>query len=193
MEELEKNKALAERQQLTKKERKLLRIQQKEKERRRYHRRKKLKTFLLIAAAALIVGGGIFSGVWFLGTRPPLPESEFSSKECIHWHTKLSITIFGQKQGIPANIGIGITEQPIHTHEEDNIIHLEFTDLVKKDDIQLGRFFEIWGREFSKDCIFANCNGPEGKVKMLVNGEPNFEFGNYIMQNKDEIEIIFEK
>ncbi len=192
MEESEKNKALAKHHQLTKKERKLLRIQQGEKEHLRYHRRKKFKKFLLVAVIALIVGGGIFWGGWFLATRSPLPESEIISNQGIHWHTELSITILGQQQDIPANIGIGITEQPIHTHGEDNIIHLEFTGLVTKDDIQLGRFFEIWGRNFSQDCIFTKCNGPEGKVKMFVNFEPNFEFENYIIRDKDKIEIFFE-
>ena len=191
MKELEKNKALAERP-LTKKERQRLRRQQKESERLRHHRQKKLKKILLIAVVALIVGGGIFSGVYFLATRPSQPESEIISRQGIHWHTEISITILGQKQVIPANIGLGITEQPIHTHGEDNKIHLEFTGLVKKDDIRLGRFFEIWDRTFSQDCIFTKCNGPEGKVKMLVNGEPNFEFENYIMRDKDKVEIIFE-
>ncbi len=190
MEEVEKNKALAKRP-LTKKERQLLRRQQKESERLRHHRQKKLKKILLIAAVALIVGGGIFGGV-FWATRPPLPESEVISEQGIHWHTELSITILGQKQDVPANIGLGITEQPLHTHGEDNEIHLEFTGLVKKDDIRLGRFFEIWDRTFNEDCIFTKCNGPEGKVKMFVNGEPNFEFENYIMRDKDKVEIIFE-
>ncbi len=192
MEESDKNKALAKHHQLTKKERRLLRRRQGEKEHLRYHRRKKFKKFLLVAVVALIVGGGIFGGVWFLVTRSPLPETEIISKQGMHWHTELSITILGQKQDIPANIGLGITERPIHTHEEDNIIHLEFTGVVTKDDIQLGRFFETWGKDFNQDCIFTKCNGPEGKVTMFVNFKPNFEFENYIMRDKDKIEIFFE-
>ncbi len=192
MEESDKNNAPAKRHQPTKKERNLLKRQQRETGRLRYHRQKKFKKVLLVAAVALIVGGGIFGGGWFLATRPPLPESEIISKQGIHWHTELSITILGQKQDIPANIGLGATERPIHTHEADNIIHFEFTGLVKKDDIRLGRFFEIWGKNFSQDCIFTKCNGPEGSVKILVNGEPNFEFENYSMRDNDKIEILFE-
>ncbi len=182
----EKNKAL------TKKERQLLRRQQREKKGLKHHRQKKTKNFLLVAAAVLIVGGGIFSIGGFLATSPPPLESEIISAQGIHWHTELSITILGQKQVIPANIGLGIAEQPIHTHEEDNIIHLEFAGSVKKDDIQLRRFFEIWNRQFNQDCIFANCNGAEGTVKMFVNGETNFEFENYIMRHEDKIAIVFE-
>ena len=193
MEALEKNKALTERQQLTKKQRRLLMRQQKGKERLRHHRQQKLRKISWVAAGVLIIGVVIFGGARFFATRPPLSESEIISTQGIHWHTELSITILGQKQDIPANVGLGIAEQPIHTHEKDNIIHLEFTGLVKKDDIRFGRFFEIWGKEFNQDCIFTKCNGDEGKVKMSVSGEPNFEFENYVMRDGDKIEIIFEE
>ena len=193
MEALDENKALTGRQPPTKKQRNLSRRQQREKERLRYHRRQKLKKVLWVAAGALIIGGVILGAGLFLANRPPQPASEIISTQGIHWHAELSITISGQKQDIPANVGIGTTEQPIHTHEENNIIHFEFTGSVKKGDIRLGRFFEIWGKEFNQDCIFDNCNGPEGKVKMLVNGKTNFEFENYIMRDEDKIEIIFGK
>tara|TARA_B100000315_G_scaffold254957_1_gene297135 strand:+ start:432 stop:992 length:561 start_codon:yes stop_codon:yes gene_type:complete len=186
MEKSEKNKAL------TKKERRLLRRQQREKEHFKYRRRGKIKNVLLIAAVALIVAGVIISIGWFLVTRPPSPESEIISDQGIHWHTELSITILGQEQVIPDDVGHGSPEQPVHTHEEDNFIHLEFVGLVKEDDIRLGRFFKNWNRQFNQDCIFTNCNGVEGTVKMFVNGEPNFEFENYVMRHEDKITIIFE-
>lgn len=69
---------------------------------------------------------------------------------------------------------------------------MEFSGLVKKDDVRLGRFFEIWRKQFTKDCIFDTCDGSGGKLKMLVNGRENFEFENYIMRDRDKIEIIFE-
>ncbi len=182
MEKSEKNRAL------TKKERRLLRRQQREKEHLKHRRQGKIKNFLLLAAVALIVGGVIISIGLLLATGP---GGDIISDEGIHWHTELSITILGQEQVIPDNVGRGITEQPIHTHEEDNIIHLEFAGLVKEDDIRLGRLFEIWGRQFNQDCIFTNCNGAEGTVKMFVNSEPNFEFENYVMRHEDKVAIIF--
>ena len=192
IEELERNKALAEHQQLTKKERRFLKRRQKEEERLRRSHQRKLKKFLLVAVGALIIGGGVLALILFLASRSPIPESEIISKQGIHRHIELSISILGEKQGISDNIGLGLVEKSIHTHGKDRIIHLEFSGLVKKDDIKLGSFFKVWGKTFDKDCIFDKCNGPEGQLKTFINGELNHEFENYIMQDKDKIEIIFE-
>lgn len=146
---------------------------------------KKTKKFLWTIVIVLIIGGGI----WLIVSIPPTPEQEIISKQGIHWHTELSISILGEKQDIPADIGIGAVHNPIHTHDTDGVIHMEFSGLVRKDDVKIEQFFKIWKKEFNKDCIFDKCNG----VKMLVNGEVNQEFENYIMKNKDKIEIIFEE
>ncbi len=185
-------KSPAERRQPTKKERTLLRRRQRDNERLRRVRRKQIKKILWVAIGVLVIGGGIFGGAWLLTDKSTQPESEIIARQGIHWHSELSINILGQEQGIPANIGHSGVEKPIHTHEEDNIIHLEFTGLVRKDDILLGRFFENWGKKFNQDCILAQCNGTMGEVKMFVNEEPNLEFENYAMNDNDKIEIIFE-
>jgi len=69
---------------------------------------------------------------------------------------------------------------------------MEFSGLCLEDDLRLGRFFEIWGKRFNKNCIFDKCSGPEGQLKMFVNGELNYEFENYMMKDGDKIEIIFD-
>ena len=69
---------------------------------------------------------------------------------------------------------------------------MEFSGLVKESDLRLGRFFEIWGKTFSQDCIFDKCAGPQNQLTMLINGKENFEFESYIMRDGDKIEIIFE-
>jgi len=183
----------AEMEQLSKKERRLLRKQRKQEEQKRKRRKQKIKKTLHIGLLVLMIGGGIFGLGWFLLTRPSTPESEIISKEGIHWHTDLTIKILGRYQGIPGKIGIGITELPVHTHEADSVIHMEFSGLVREDDIRLGRFFEIWGKKFNRDCIFDKCNGSEGRLKMFVNQQPNYQFENHIMRDRDKIEIIFEQ
>ncbi len=163
-----------------------------EEEQKNLKQKKTIKRIFKTALIVLIIGVGIAGLGWYFKIRPPLPESEIISRAGIHWHPEIKISILGQKQEIPDNIGLGVVEKPIHTHDNTGVIHLEFSGLVKKDDILLGKFFEVWGKKFSKDCIFDKCNGFEGQIKMLINGKQNFEFENYLMKDKDKIEIIFE-
>ena len=150
--------------------------------------KKNTKAFLII----LIIVAGISFLSWYLPKKFSLPESEIISRQGIHWHSQLTIKILEQEQEIPSQIGMGIQEFPLHTHTSDGIIHMEFPGLVRKNDLEIGKFFQIWGKKFSKDCVFDKCSGSEGKLKMLVNGSENEEFENYVMKDGDKIEIIFE-
>ena len=121
--------------------------------------------------------------VWFVATRPPIPESDIISQNGIHWHPVLAIYVKGVKQEIPTNIGIGAVHQPVHTHDATGTIHLEFQGLVRKQDITLGEFFKNWNKDIQS---FGS------NMKMTVNSEENIEYENYIMRDKDEIELRFE-
>lgn len=129
--------------------------------------------------------------VW-IATLPRISDGEFLSTNGIHYHPHLTITIKGENVPIPAGIGLGAVEQSIHTHDTDGIIHLEFSGSVKKEDTKLGKFFEIWGKDFSKDSIMGHKTGEGGTVKMKVNGIENMEFENYEMKDGDKIEISYE-
>ena len=144
------------------------------------------KTFILI----LILVAGLIGFFIYNKSRPA--DADVISKQGLHWHPELSIEIKGQKQEIPANLGIGLVHAPIHTHDNSGIIHLELDGLVKKNDIRLNQFFKIWGRQFNLNCIFEFCSGPDGAVKMFVNGQENKEFKDYQMRDKDKIEIKYQ-
>ena len=101
----------------------------------------------------------------------------------LHWHPQLAIYVKGEKIEIPQNIGIGAVHQPMHTHDDLPLIHLEFPALVRTQDITLGRFFEIWGKDMRSF-------GPN--VKMTVNGKENTEYEDYIMRNGDKIELRYD-
>ncbi len=134
----------------------------------------------IIGAAVLIVG--LLGGSKFLQSSDP----NVVSRSGLHWHPTLAIYVKGEKQEIPANIGIGAMHQPMHTHVEDaaaGIIHLEFAGVVKREALMLGQFFMNWGKEF--DSFGTN-------VKMAVNGQENTEFENYVMQEEDKIELRYE-
>lgn len=104
----------------------------------------------------------------------------------MHWHPILTMYVKGEKLELPPDMGLGAVHKPIHTHAEDSakgVIHLEFAGMVRKDDIMLGRFFEIWGKDMSS---FGS------NMRMTVNGAPNTELGNYVMHDGDKIELRYD-
>lgn len=124
--------------------------------------------------------------------RKPEAKENIISRNGLHWHSELTIYIKGEKQKIPANVGIGITHNPLHTHDDGGTIHLEFSGLVEEENTKLGNFFKVWGKRFDANCIFEHCNGENGQVKMLVNGAGSSDFENYPMKDHDKIEIRYE-
>ena len=179
-------------QQLSNREQYLAKQQEKLKAQNLATRKRMFKRGIKITIIVLVIGGILGGLVWLIANQPKTLESEIISKSGIHWHPELTITVKGQKQEIPANIGIGITHESIHTHDATGTLHLEIEGRVVKNDIKLGRFFKIWGKQFSSNCIFEFCNSPNGKVKMTVNGQENNEFDNYLMKDGDKIEILYE-
>lgn len=145
-----------------------------------------IKWLLIFSTLGLLAAGG-----WWVIKQPGIPEEEIVSRKGIHWHPELVIFIKGEKQEIPTNLGLGAVHQPIHTHDSTGVLHLEMQGLVKKEDTELGQFFKIWGKQFSANCILDFCNSEGEKVKMSVNGQENIEFENYLMRDKDKIEIRY--
>jgi len=179
---------------LSKTKRKELKRQERDAERERTMRRRTLKRSLRwgsIALALLAVLAGIGGGAWYVSSRPPIVEAEVVSRSGLHRHSNLRIFIKGKVRDIPANVGIGAVHRPVHTHDPDGVIHLEFDGLVTLDDLRLREFFASWGERFDRNCIFEYCNGPDGTVKMFVNGEENQEFERYVMRDGDKIEITY--
>lgn len=139
------------------------------------------KTFIIICLALLLLVGG---ASWSRKLQKNDPD--IVSRGGIHWHPELTIYVKGEKQEIPANIGISQVHEPTHTHTEDaaaGVVHLEFENLVRKQDITLGQFLKVWGKDIKSF-------GPN--VKMTVNGKENTEYENYLMQDKDKIELRYE-
>ncbi len=140
------------------------------------------------------VGAVVFGIGWLIVTTVRSPDApDLVSRRGIHWHSELSMTIKGQAVEIPANIGVGgAVHQDMHTHTVNDQIHMEMNRAVRQDDIRLGKFFAIWGKQFSSRCVVDTCSDTDGTVKMTVNGQPNTAFEHYRMQDKDRIEITYE-
>ncbi len=164
---------------LTKKERRELRRQEKLAKKARAALKKRLIWIFCLGSGVLALAA-LF---WFITLQPGISESDIVSRSGLHWHAELSIYIKGEKQIIPANIGIGFLHQPVHTHDDSGTIHMEFEGLVRKSDIRLGQFFKNWGKDIRS---FGN------NLKMIVNGKENTEYENYIMQDGDKIELYYE-
>lgn len=141
------------------------------------------KRAIKIIFAIIIIGGSIGGLIWYLVARPPISETEIISRSGLHWHYELAIFVKGQKQEIPANIGISVVHQPIHTHDSSGVVHLEFQSLVSRNDIKISRFFEVWGKDFREFGSLMN---------MTVNGEENNELENYQIKDGDKIELKYE-
>ncbi len=147
-----------------------------------------MKKFLLLITVSIFLL--IVATAWSNSLSKKDPD--VLSTNGIHFHPQLEIYIKGEKQEIPKNIGLAGIHNPIHTHEDLPIIHLEFSGKVRKDDVKLGKFFQVWNKDFSSEKILGYENGPEGTVSMLVNGELNNEFEKYEMHDGDKIEIRYE-
>lgn len=132
-------------------------------------------------------------------------DSGQNSSESIHLHPQLTIKIQGETQTIPSDIGIGqaYSDSPyydngmqmtsIHTHDDSGTIHWEIMGRPPKDgELQLGAFFDIWGKPFSETQILDYQNDEENEVTMTVNGTPNEDFANYTVSDGDEIVIRYE-
>lgn len=172
-------------QQLTKKENKELRRQKKIETREaaiKTRRTKKIIRGIIWSTFSIVIVAGL---VWLVVSQSKISEDDIISQSGFHWHPKLTIYIKGEKQELPADIGIGAVHQPIHTHSDDNkrgVIHLEFQGLTRKKDVTLGQFFKNWGKDIKS---FGT------NVRMIVNGNESTEYENYIMHHKDEIELWF--
>jgi len=124
------------------------------------------------------------------------PDPDVISRSGLHWHPQLAIYVKGEEIEIPENIGIGsvfvgkpgygdggMAMTPMHTHDDIPLIHLEYGKAVRRDDITLGKFFEVWGKDM---------RGFGTNMHMTVNGETNAEYENYVMHDGDRIELRYE-
>ncbi|MEK7509085.1 MAG: hypothetical protein AAB605_00045 [Patescibacteria group bacterium] len=134
-------------------------------------------TWWIAGIAVLIIG--LFASSRFLQSSDP----DVVARSGMHSHPQLEIYVKGEKVDIPQNIGLGAVHKPIHTHDDLPLIHLEFSGMVRSDDIILGRFFENWGRDIRS---FGE------NMHMTVNGVESTEYERYIMKDGDRIELRYE-
>lgn len=173
--------------------------------------------YALAVIAVIFAGYFLFGQSDTVDNNKVTPPSNYRIPDgFIHWHSRLKIMINGEEQLIPADVGITIGKvldthisgtgiSPIHTHTEGSEgatseqnehgrkLHMEtLSPKTKPETLTLGYFFKVWDKNFNKTCIFDKCNGPGGTVKMFVNDQQNYEFGDYFMRDGDRILITYE-
>jgi len=178
---------------LTKSERKQRRREEKQREREdRVRARARKKMLGRVVVSVVVVAIVAFVG-WRVAQSPSRSgDDPVVSRGGLHVHTRLSIFINGEAVSVPGGIGLGGLHADMHTHAVNDQIHIEMNRAVRASDMRLGRFFDIWGKQFSSQCILDSCNSDEGTVKLIVNGQENSEFDNYVMADGDQVEIRFE-
>ncbi len=144
----------------------------------------KKHSFTIVIIAILVLAIGL---IWWAKANQTKQvasgDSNILSMRGIHTHPELEIFVKGEQIEIPQNVGIGAVHQPMHTHDDAPIIHLEYPARVTREDTRLGKFFAVWGKDFRE---FGQ------NVTMTVNGEPNTEYENYEMKDGDKIELHYE-
>ena len=99
----------------------------------------------------------------------------------IHIHPTLEIYMDGEKQLIPANLGIkaGCMAE-IHTHDATGVLHVESFD--RNRDFVLSEFFEVWEEPFEREGY---------SLEITVNGQKNEEYGDFVFRDRDSIVLEY--
>ncbi len=156
------------------------------------------KSYMWIAITILVLIA-FAAGVGWLYTH----KTETYTDREVHWHALVDITICGEHKDLP-EVEEGEEFKGIHllhTHD-DNVMHIEGL-VQKKEDIALGKFFDVMNIPFDKDKIMDKKNGdlcPDGRpgvLKMYVNGQPRTDFRDYIPfatadPQKQVVRLVFE-
>lgn len=164
--------------------------------------KKQISTLALYGIPVLVVVGLIVAIVMSPQENGAVSDSREVTPEvlaaCIqhtnillHIHPQLSITMNGQTQTIPANVGITDTcMSPVHTHDATGTLHIEY--LTAKD-FQLKHFFGIWGQTFSAGELMGVPTDATHRIRMLVDGAESTEYENLVLKDKQKIELFYEE
>lgn len=98
-----------------------------------------------------------------------------------HIHPHLTVIVDGEDQTIPANIGLGACEFPMHTHDTTGTIHVE-AQVAR--DYTLDEFLKVWGQPLNREGY---------KLKMTVNDAVNTELGNLVLKDGQKIVLEYSK
>jgi hypothetical protein len=105
-------------------------------------------------------------------TAAGLPFGE--EKLTVHYHAHIDINADGKAVSVPPYIGfvtngtkvLGLA--PLHTHQQDGIIHIENSVPAT---FLLGQFFVEWGVRLTAECVGGLCVGNGKELAFFVDGK----------------------
>ena len=118
-----------------------------------------MKNITLVIIGVIVLGGLLF---WAgQAQKPATVFVEGTNVACLpngheniatHIHPVLSITVDGEPELVPANIGITGTCMPeLHTHDTSGQIHVETATLARLQEISFADFFDVWGQPIERE------------------------------------------
>lgn len=108
-----------------------------------------------------------------------------------HIHPHLEIIIDGEKQEIPADIGIvDGCMNALHTHDNTGVIHVESPE---KRDFQLSDFFAVWNKTYTALQILGYKADDTHIIRQTINGKEVQDYENAILYDEDQIVISYEE
>jgi len=144
---------------------------------------------IIIVSTVLIVFF-VFKGSFFPKTNREVAltcTTEMATQ--FHIHPNLEIIINGQKQEIPANIGINSNcMNAIHTHDNTGKIHVESPE---KRDFSLSDFFAVWKKTYNKEQILDYKIDAVHIIRETVKDKENQDYENTILHDNDQIIISY--
>lgn len=125
-----------------------------------------------IIVAIVVVFGGL---LWWAGSasQPALVFVEGTNVACLpnghqnlatHIHPVLTITVDGEPEAIPANIGIsGTCMAETHTHDSSGTLHIETATHARLQELSIEDFFTVWGQPVEREGydVVISVNGQE--------------------------------
>jgi len=121
------------------------------------------------------------------------------------FEARLTIFVDGQREAIPANVGFGsdgTRQSQVYTDAGDGVLRIAPIGGEPLGQITLGSFFETWRTNsglignnpdavFDADQLLGNQADMDSTVQMFVNGDVSTGFDGYVLQEGDQIVLVF--
>jgi hypothetical protein len=113
----------------------------------------------------------------------------------VHYHAHLDINADGKAVAVPPYIGFvtngnkALGLAPLHTHQQDGIIHIENSVPAT---FVLGQFFIEWGVRLTADCVGGLCSGHGKELAFFVDGKRfTGDPTSIVLKRHEEIAILY--